>query len=186
VCLSVLAVASSALHQIEKSHFYQVPVLEKMLGSRVPSSPEIRRWCGLANPLTKGLCFLPEDDRIRTIEFIDNHTTPGQLLYVGLAKHDRIFVNDNLLYFASQRLPATHWSHFDPGLQNRYDIQAEMVHELQVNSPPYVVLDSEFDKMQEPNDSSRSTGVTLLDEYIHRAYQRTQEFGDISIWQRTP
>ena len=105
---------------------------------------------------------------------------------MGLAKHDRIFVNDNLIYFASQRLPATHWSHFDPGLQNRYDIQAEMVHELQVNSPPYVVLDSEFDKMQEPNDSSRSTGVTLLDEYIHRAYQRTQDFGDISIWQRTP
>ncbi len=61
-----------------------------------------------------------------------------------------------------------------------------MVHELQVNSPPYVVLDSEFDKMQEPNDSSRSTGVTLLGGYIHRAYQRTQDFGDISIWQRTP
>jgi hypothetical protein len=185
VWLSILAVASATLHQMEKSHFYQVPVLERMLPSRDPISPEIQMWCKLANPLTRGLCFLPDDDRIRTIEFIDSHTTPGQFLYVGLAKHDRIWVNDNLIYFASQRLPATHWSHFDPGLQNRYDIQAEMVHELQVNSPPYVVLDTEFDQVHEPNDSSRSTGVTLLDEYIHKAYQRAENFGDLSIWQRT-
>ncbi len=65
VWLSVLAVASSTLHQIEKSHFYQIPVLEKMLGSRDSRSPEIRMWCELANPLTRGLCFIPEDDRIR-------------------------------------------------------------------------------------------------------------------------
>jgi hypothetical protein len=185
VWLSVLAVASSTLRQIEKSHFYQVPVLERMLPSRDPGSPEIQTWCKLVNPLTRGLCFLPDDNRIRTIEFIDSHTTPDQLLYVGLAKHDKIFVNDNIIYFASQRLPATHWSHFDPGLQNSYDIQAEMVGELQVNSPPYVVLDSEFDQMHEPNDSSRSTGVKLLDEYIRKAYKRTQNFGDMSIWQRT-
>jgi hypothetical protein len=186
VSLSILAVASSTVHQIERSHFYQVPVLETMLQSRDAMSPEIQMWCKLANPLTRGLCFLPDDDRIQTIEFIDSHTSPGQLLYVGLAKHDRIFVNDNLIYFASQRLPVTHWSHFDPGLQNSYDIQAEMVHELQVNSPPYVVLDSEFDQVQEPNDSSRSSGVTLLDEYVSKAYQRTKDFGHMSIWQRKP
>ena len=185
VWLSVLAVASATLHQTERSHFYQVPVLEKMLRSRGRISPEIQVWCKLANPLTRGLCFLPDDNRIRTIEFIDSHTSPGQLLYVGLAKHDRIFVNDNLIYFASQRLPATHWSHFDPGLQNSSNIQAEMIHELQVNSPPYVVLDSEFDQIHEPNDSSTSTGVKLLDEYIHKAYERTQTFGDMSVWQRT-
>ena len=182
--LSVLAVASSTLHQIEKSHFYQVPVLEKMLQSRDAISPEIQMWCKLVNPLTRGLCFLPDGDRIRTIEFIDSHTTPGQLLYVGLTEHDRIFVNDNLIYFASQRLPATHWSHFDPGLQNSYAIQQEMVQELELNAPPYVVLDSEFDQMHEPNDSSRSTGVTLLDQYIHKTYQHTRSFGDMSIWRR--
>jgi hypothetical protein len=185
VSLSILAVASSTLHQIERSYFYQLPVLETMLRPRDAISPEIQMWCKLANPLTRGLCFVPDDDRIRTIEFIDSHTTPGQPLYVGLARHDRIFVNDNLIYFSSQRLPATHWSHFDPGLQNRYDIQVEMVHELQVNPPPYVVLDSEFDQVHEANDSSRSTGVTLLDEYIHKAYQPAQNFGDLSIWKRT-
>jgi len=104
---------------------------------------------------------------------------------VGVTKHDRIFANDNIIYFATQRLPATHWSHFDPGLQNSYDIQVEMVHELKASAPPYIVLDSEFERIREPNDSARSSGVTLLDEYIHKAYQRVQNFGDLSIWQRT-
>jgi hypothetical protein len=182
--LSVLAVASSTLHQIERSHFYQVPVLEKMLQSRDLISPEIQMWCKLANPLTKGLCFLPDDDRIRTIEFIDSHTTPGELLYVGLAKHDKIFVNDNLIYFASQRLPATHWSHFDPGLQNSYAIQQDMIHDLELSAPRYVVLDSEFEQTHEPNDSSRSTGVRLLDQYLHNTYRYDRSFGNLSVWRK--
>jgi hypothetical protein len=182
--LSVLAVGSSTLHQVKRSHFYHVSALENVLVSRGPVSPEIQRWCRLANPLTKGLCFVGDDDRLRAIEFIESHTTPDQFLYVGLAKHDKIFVNDNLIYFASQRLPATHWSHFDPGLQNSYAIQQEMMHELELEAPPYVVLDSEFDKIYEPNDSSKSTGVTLLDQYIHNTYEHTQSFGDMSIWRR--
>lgn len=91
-----------------------------------------------------------------------------------------------LSIFASHRLPATRWSHFDPDLQNRYDIQVQIVQEFEVNTPPHVVLDSEFDRVNEPNDSSRSSGVTLLDEYIHKNYQYTQTFGRMSIWQRIP
>jgi hypothetical protein len=59
-----------------------------------------------------------------------------------------------------------------------------MVHDLEVNAPPYIVLDSEFDLINEPNDSSKSSGVTLLDEYIHSKYQHVETFGEMSIWQR--
>jgi hypothetical protein len=58
-----------------------------------------------------------------------------------------------------------------------------MVHELEVNAPPYIVLDSEYDLVREPNDSSKSTGVTLLDDYIHSKYQPIRTFGDLSVWQ---
>jgi hypothetical protein len=83
-------------------------------------------------------------------------------------------------------MPVTKWSHFDPGLQNSYEIQTQMVNELEANGPrdPYLVLDSEFDSIHEPNDSSKSTGVTLLDDYIHKKYQRVENFGKLSIWQR--
>ena len=85
-----------------------------------------------------------------------------------MPRHDTIFANDNCTYFASQRMPATRWSEFDADLQNRYDIQVQMIHELETNAPPYVVLDSEFQDMHEPIESSRSSGVTLLDDYLHQ------------------
>lgn len=182
--LSLLAAAWSTLHEVRFLYLRHLSVPERMLSSALRASPEAQTaWCHGTNALTKGFCFLPEDDRVRTIEFIDSHTTPEQRLYVGTTKHARIYANDNLIYFATQRLPATMWSHFDPGLQNSYGIQTQMIHELEVNAPPYIVLDSEYDLLREPNDSAKSTGVTLLDDYIHNKYQHIKTFGNLSVWQ---
>jgi hypothetical protein len=187
VWLSVLATTWATLHVVKLLYVHHLSVLERMLSVSRGTSPENQTaWCKIANPLTTGFCFLPEEDRIQTIEFIDSHTRPDEELYVGTTKHDRIFANDNLTYFATQRMPATRWSHFDPNLQNSHDIQTQMIHELEVNAPPYIVLDSEFDSMREPNDSAMSTGVTLLDEYLGRKYRRAETFGEMSVWQRVP
>jgi hypothetical protein len=182
--LSVLTATWSSLHEIRGLQVYNVSVPERLWSSLERSPPNLQAWCGSANPLTRGLCFLPDDDRIQTIGFMESHTSPGQRLYVGLTRHDRIFANDNIIYFAAERLPATKWSHLDPDLQSTYPIQAQMVRELEMNAPPYIVLDSEFDQLYEPNDSSRSSGVTLLDNYIRRNYQPVKTFGVMSVWQR--
>jgi hypothetical protein len=184
LCLSLLAAAWSTLHQAKELYGKHLSTPGRMLSSALRTVPGTQMtWCAGTTPLTKGFCFLPEDSRVQTIEFIDSHTTPDQRLYVGTTKHDRIYANDNLIYFATQRLPATMWSHFDPGLQNNYDIQTQMIHELEVTTPPYIVLDSEYDLVREPNDSSRSSGVTLLDDYIHNRYQPIRTFGNLSVWQ---
>jgi hypothetical protein len=180
-CLMVLSfvpAAWSSLHVIRLEQLRFLSVAQK------PDTDIETAWCKLANPLTRGVCFLPEDDRIHAAEFISSHTQPGQPLYSGLKHHDRIFANDNIIYFATERLPATHWSHFDPGLQNRLDIQTQIIRELERNPPPYITLDSEFDLIREPNDSSKSSGVTLLDDYIHAKYEPRETFGTISIWRR--
>jgi len=185
VWLSLLSPAWCSLREIKGLYVEHCSLPESVWSAARRTAPAIKTtWCRTTNPATRGLCFLPDDDRIQTVEFIDNHTRPDQKLFVGLTHHDKIFANDNLIYFASHRLPATRWSHFDPDLQNRPDIQAQIVQELEVNIPPYVVLDSEFDQTYEPNDSSRSSGVTLLDEYLRKNYQYTQTFGRMSIWQR--
>ena len=105
---------------------------------------------------------------------------------MGLTRHDKVYANDNLIYFGSERLPGTMWSHFDPGLQNSYPIQSEMVEELKRFAPPYIILDSEFNSAHELNDSSKSTGVTLLDDFIHSKYKFVQGFEEMSIWQLIP
>jgi hypothetical protein len=186
-CLTVLSPAWRLLQEMRDMREQHTSLPESVWSAARRTTSSIRTtWCRTTNSATRDLCFLPEDNRIQTVEFIDSHTSQDQKIFVGVTHHDRIFANDNLIYFASHRLPATRWSHFDPDLQNRYDIQAQIVQELEANVPPYVVLDSGFDRVREPNDSSRSSGVTLLDEYLHKNYQYTQSFGQLSIWQRIP
>lgn len=187
VCLAALFVFSAAwcsLRKMRDMYVQHSSLLGEVLSPPGKMlSPLEMNWCKIANPLTRGICFLPDDDHIQTIEFIDAHTQPGQPLFVGLTRHDKIYANDNLIYFATQRLPATGWSQFEPDLQNQYGIQVEMVHELKTNIPPYIVRDSEFDQSHEPNDSDKSSGVTLLDDFLRNQYQQVQAFGSLSIWQ---
>jgi hypothetical protein len=188
VCLALvtfLTAARSCARQTKILYREKLSLLASVGSSARPAWVEKdTAWCEVKSPLTRGLCFYPEEDRLKTIQFIANHTRPGDELFVGVPNHDKIFANDNLIYFASQRLPATKWSHFDPGLQNSYEVQTEMVRELSVNAPPYIVLDSEFEVVHEPNDSSKSTGVTLLDDYLRSRYRPTATFGVMSVWQR--
>ena len=152
--------------------------------ARQPPSPAFRSWCHDDTPITKGFCFLLDEDHIQTVRYLDAHTVPGDYLYVGLDHHDRIIANDMITYFAAQRLPAVKWTEFDPFLENRGDIQQEMIAELEQHKPPYVVLDSEYDKAWEPNGSSVSTGVHLLDDYISAHYKTVEQYGELTILQR--
>jgi hypothetical protein len=182
---SFLPAASLAFHETKEFYINHLSVAEYIFAAVRGVLPQAQAsWCKSGNPLTQGLCFLTEVDRARTIEFISSHTRPDQRLYVGLTRHDRIFAADNITYFATQRLPATRWSELDPDLESRYDVQTQMVDEFERNVPPYIVLDSEFAQENEPNDSSRSSGVTVLDDYIRDKYQQVASFGLMSIWQR--
>jgi hypothetical protein len=185
-CLFVSSAIWSARLEVGnlRSQTSSVAHLAKRIILNRTSPPILIEWCKSANPLTRGICFVTDDGRIQTIKFIRNHTMPGQKLFVGQTRHDRIFENDNLIYFATERLPATKWSDFNPDVQDRYDVQAEIVNELDSSAPPYIVRDSEFDSVREPNDSSRSSGVTLLDDYLRNEYKHVDTFGTMSVWQR--
>jgi hypothetical protein len=183
--LSVLAVAAAAFREGRNAYLAQVTVPEYIWSRAhgvVPREQTV--WCSSKNPLTIGFCFLSETDRVRVIEYISSHTTPDQFIYVGLRQHTKIFANDNLIYFATQRLPATRWSELDPDLESRYDVQTEMVHEFETKPVPFIVLDSEFESINEPNDSSKSSGVTLLDDYIRSKYDQVESFGVMSVWKK--
>jgi hypothetical protein len=175
------------LHAISGLHKFKSSMLLWMLEpAKMDPQPPFDGWCRDRNPLTRGVCYTVDSDHIQTVEFLEAHTRPGDTLYVGLPQHDRIFINDNVTYFATQRLPATKWSHFDPFLQNSVSTQQDMVADLERNKPPYVVLDSEFDAIREPNGSSVHTGVHLLDIYIAQHYQWVKTFGEMTILERRP
>lgn len=184
--LSVIAALWSGMRDMKFLYQQKASFIARVLSpsTQIPLSPN-SNWCADPGPLTRGLCFVPDPDHIRTIEFLQAHTAPGDELYVGLPHHDRILINDSLTYFATQRMPATKWYHFDPDLQNTVLIQQQMIQDMEKNRPPYIALDSEFAQLHEPNDSSRSSGVFLLDDYIRQHYRLVQTFGEMFIWQRS-
>jgi hypothetical protein len=111
-------------------------------------------------------------------------TTPREPIFIATGRHDRINVNDISLYFEADRLPGTHWYHYDPGLQTRRDTQLKMINDLRLNNVRWLIRDPRFDNETEPNDSAKSSGVFVLDEYLSRNYRPIVRYGQLSIWLR--
>jgi hypothetical protein len=127
-----------------------------------------------------------EPYRAAAVQYLSDHAAAGERVFIGLMQHDRIVVNDVSAYFTSGHLPATKWHHFDPGLQTAAYTQAEIVKELRAHPPQYVWVESTFEGVREPNASSVSSGVFLLDRYLHFAYEPVQSFGPILILKLKP
>jgi hypothetical protein len=131
-------------------------------------------------------CFNLSPEQQAAIRYIQEHTAEDEAIFVGLNRHDKIYVNNVLFYFVSKRPPITKWHQFDPGVQTTREIQSEMVGELQTGRPRYVVLSSEWDNVEVPSEGARSSGVTVLDEYIRTNYRAVAAFGPISVLERRP
>lgn len=123
-------------------------------------------------------------ERNAALAYIRDRTRPEDLLFVGLTRHDKIFVNDVSAYFLAARHPATHWHHFDPGLQTSEPIQRQMIADLETARPPLVWLESTWNDVREPNRSAESSKVHLLDDYLAAHYAAEATFGSIVIARR--
>lgn len=130
------------------------------------------------------LPFLIASERYAATRYIMDNTTKDERIFVGLTRHDKVFINDVSSYFLTQRLPVTKWHHVDPGLQTSADIQTDIAKDLEQKKPRFIWLESTWDNKNEPNDSAKSSGVFILDDYIKQHYQLAKSFGQIAIWQR--
>lgn len=146
-------------------------------------------WAVTAKPQPRTCAAIDERSMFRlggdyraVASFVRRHTPPDARILVGLGRHDKIFVNPQILYFAADRLPGTRWHHFDPGLQTRDDIQASIIADLQRHDVGWVIRDASYDAVQEPNDSARSSGAFGLDRYLAQEYRKVTESGEVSIW----
>ena len=139
--------------------------------------------CRPAPELQRLACFQTETDRARAISYIVTNSQPTETIFEGVPHHDRIFVNDMLIYFATALRPASKWYQFDPGLQTSRETQVDMIAEFRASRPRFVIIDSTWVGANEPNESSLSSGITLLDEYIASQYHVIREFGAITVLQ---
>jgi hypothetical protein len=123
-------------------------------------------------------------NQIRLVDFIRSHTRPDETIYSALSQHDRIIMNDAPLYFLAERHSATRYHGLAPGSATTLPVQTEIARALELRATKYVVICTYFDGLQEPNESSISSGVHYLDEYIARHYRFEREFGGYRVLSR--
>jgi len=110
-------------------------------------------------------------------EYIRSVVPPGERIFVGCGRHDKVFMNQPVFYWLSDRLPGTKYHVLDPGIATRLDVQHEIVEGLVRHHVNYVILSTVYDNGGEPNQSSVSSGVTYLDEYLKAHYRLDRTFG---------
>jgi len=133
-------------------------------------------------PVARGALIGPDENfAVRAVQQL---TQPGDMVYVGLSRHDRVFANDAMFYFLMERPNPTRYQELHPGLTNTAPVQREMIADLERNRVKFVVLTNMFEGASEPNDSALSTGVTLLDDYIKAHYRFQNTIGSYTILRR--
>lgn len=118
------------------------------------------------------------------IRYIQDNTEQNEKIFIGNSKHDKVLTSDVLFYFLSERLSATKYYELHPGLTNTRGIQEQIVNDIIKANVRYIVLWAE-DPMNiyinEPNDSSKSSGVNDLDDFIKEKYQIEKKIGNYLI-----
>ena len=86
------------------------------------------------------------------------------------------------VYYWAQRVGATRYMQFDPGLVTSVDGQTEMIADLERTRPRVAALTPGC-VWPEPNGSMHE-GATLLDEYIAKHYELVGVIGGFQLWGR--
>jgi hypothetical protein len=181
---SIMAPIHAALTEAGERIDERVSVLAKVIAVAAEPPGNPAGACPTPPELGNIHCLLLDPDREQAARIVAANTRPGERIFVGLARHDKIFMNDMAMYFAADRMPATRWYHFDSGLQTRADIQEKIIEELRSQAVGYAVLESTWDWIGEPNESAKSSGVHLLDDYLRKNFHPVATFGEIVLLHR--
>ncbi len=129
-------------------------------------------------------CFAIDPKYKAALMYVAENTEENDYLYVGPSRHDKIYINPIALYFLANRKPFTKWHESHPGLQTTKSIQQKMIGEMASQPPKLIILDSQWDNVSEPNQSSVSSEIYDLDIYISENYFTVQEFGSLEVLKR--
>lgn len=137
---------------------------------------------GCFSTLPRASCVPLIAEQAAMIDYLNAQNAGSSALFVGVAQHDRIFINDVSFYFLADRPIATRYHELHPGVATTLPVQAEIAQSLEAQQTPWVVI-ADWGNPHEPNGSALSSGVTHLDEYIHTHYTFKQQFGNYQLWQ---
>jgi hypothetical protein len=137
------------------------------------------------SPVQRAGCADLYPDQEQALDYVGRHTAPGERIFVGNVRHDRVYASDVLFYFLADRHSPSRFHELVGAVANTLPVQRQIVDDLNRRDVRYVVLSEAFESLEEPNLSNAHSGVTMLDDFIRAHYARVAEFGAYTIWQRT-
>lgn len=123
-------------------------------------------------------------DQQAAIQYIRDRTDPGERIFVGNLRHDRIGDNDIMFYFLSERHSATRYHELHPGLATTKKIQERIISQIKKSDTRYIVRWTGDENRIEPNKSNVSSGITELDDFIRRYFKTVKRFDSYVILYR--
>jgi hypothetical protein len=137
----------------------------------------------LATPRGSGITIPKADAAYNDLVLaIKARTQPGEPIFSGATRHDRLFGNDLLLYFLADRPAATPFYELNRALMAHEAVQTAIIEALERRAVRVVVLFGLLSN--EANLSSSGRPVPLLDDYIRLHYTRVGTFGDYELRER--
>jgi hypothetical protein len=124
----------------------------------------------------------------RAVREVRNRVPPGEPIYVATRRSDLVTSGDPLFYVLAGRPNPTRYDIQAPGVITSVPVQREIVRALERARPRSVVrFTARVTAAPEPNRAGESTGVTILDDYIERAYKPVARTGPYVVSaRRTP
>jgi hypothetical protein len=120
-----------------------------------------------------------------TVGAIQERVPPGDPIYVVPQRSDLVTAGNPLLYVLADRPNPTRYDIQAPGVVTSAPVQREIVADLERTRPRIVVRDtSPATAAEEPSAAGRSTGVTLLDDYLAAAYTPVERHGPLELLER--
>jgi hypothetical protein len=153
-----------------------------------------RRWLELRTDYDE--LRLPVADGVRVreaarepleqaVRHVRERVPPGRPIYVATRRSDLVTSGHPLFYVLAERPNPTRYDIQAPGVVTSAPVQREIVRDLRRTRTPIVVRwTAPLTAAPEPNLAGESSAVTVLDDYLRRAYRPEARFGSFVILER--
>lgn len=150
---------------------------------KVKQLTEVRNYSAFQTATLQGISYKNSTTYDQLISFITQKTNPNEKILICPSENNLGTSCDILLYYAAQRLPATQWHEFHPGITSRHDIQLRIINDLKKNNCRLLIRQS-VQPSTEPNHSSFAQSSSVLDTYIRQHYHSIEVMDSYTILAR--
>ncbi len=124
--------------------------------------------------------------------FIREHISHDERIYVGVQRHDAIVINNLRFYHLTGRRNCCRYDELHPGVTDRADVQQEIIDAINEHRVRCVVIwkfgwsDKVLDKIKAKNMTAvDGLGAELLDQFIAARFEPLAQYGEyLLMWRK--